>query len=54
MGYIETKIEQAPQLITENKAIAQAYQMALENIFKIRGTISSVQQSSMPTTPYFS
>ncbi len=35
MGYIETKWEQAPQLITENKAIAQAYQMALKNVLEI-------------------
>ena len=35
MGYIETKLEQAPQLITQNKAIATAYKMALENLFQI-------------------
>ena len=34
MGYIETKFDQAPQLITTNETIAKAYQMALENIFQ--------------------
>ena len=35
MGHIETKLAQAPQLVTKNEKIAKAYQMALENIFNI-------------------
>ena len=35
MNYREEKLEQAPQLITENKIILQAYQMALKNVLEI-------------------
>ncbi len=35
MGYIETKLEQAPQLITDHKVILQAYEMALRNVLEI-------------------